>query len=133
MIGISPNHNEPVLNNRYEETLARMQESITQREDALAKADPIDKPMLEADIESYREYVRQYEEEERYTISEEDIAAYREIMQYAVLKRPSVMNSSYEEGSFYSLVERYLDGQLALEQFIMEGSSKLRLMQLENQ
>ena len=54
-------------------------------------------------------------------------------MQYAVLKRPSVMNSSYEEGSFYSLVERYLDGQLALEQFIMEGSSKLRLMQLENQ
>lgn len=133
MIGISPNHNEPVLNNRYEETLARMQESITQREDALAKADPIDKPMLEADIESYREYVHQYEEEERYTISEEDIAAYREIMQYAVLKRPSVMNSSYEEGSFYSLVERYLDGQLALEQFIMEGSSKLRLMQLENQ
>lgn len=133
MTTVSPAHNEPVINENYEENLKSFEKGVEQIKVQIEKADPIDKPALEEQLASYMEYRDLYEKEERYSITAEEIAAYRAEMEHAVLERPSVMNSSYDEGSFHSLIQRYLDGQINLEQFISEGGSKLRLMQLENQ
>ena len=38
-----------------------------------------------------------------------------------------------DSDDFWTLRERYVDGQIGLEQFISEGEGKLRLMQLEDQ
>lgn len=133
MTTVSPAHNEPVINENYEENLKGFEKGVEQIKAQIEKADPIDKPALEEQLASYMEYRDRYEKEERYSITAEEIAAYRAEMEHAVLERPSVMNSSYDEGSFHSLIQRYLDGQINLEQFISEGGSKLRLMQLENQ
>lgn len=132
MIEFSPNYNEPVLNSYYEDNLESMQKHLTELEDAIAKADPIDKPALQEEYESYKEYVDEYTVTGRYQISEEDIAAYRASMEYAVVRQPSVLSSG-DEDSFYTLLSRYRDGQISLEQLIQEGGSRLRLMQLENQ
>lgn len=132
MVAMSPSYNEPVPNPYYEENVASMQKELARMEEALAKADPIDKPELQKNLDDYLEYTEEYIETGRYRITAESIALYRAEMEYAVLELPSVMNSGSGDNSFYTLRQRYLDGQIGLEQFIQEGGSKLRLMQLES-
>ena len=132
MTFLSPLYNEPILNPYYEENLGYMQEALVRMEEELANADPIDKPMLQENLDTYRESVENYTVTGRYNVSAESIAAYRKEMEHAVLSLPSVMNNG-DDDSFFTLRQRYLDGQVTLEQFITEGSGKLRLMQLENQ
>ena len=46
------------------------------------------------------------------------------------LVRPNVLQND-SDGALSGLFQRYIDGQLTLEQLIREGESKLRLMRLE--
>lgn len=132
LMELSPNYNEPVLNEYYEDNLENMENAVARMEKEIEEAEPIDKPALQENLDSYKEMVEDYKVTGRYRISEDMIKLYRDSMQYAVLARPSVMNNG-DDDSFFTLRQRYLDEQITLEQFINEGSSKLRLIQLENQ
>ena len=132
MTRFSPNHNDPIENKYYESNLKDMEAYIARLEKQVETADPIDKQELQAGLDDYRAYMEEYKEKWRYQANEEDIARFRELMQYVVLEKPSVMYSQSNDDSFYTLRTRYAEGQITLEQFISEGGSKLRLMQMEN-
>ena len=129
----SPEYNDPIENPYYERNLKQMEKELANMEKAIAEAEPIDRQALQENYDSYKEYMEEYTRENRFNLTEESIAAYRELAQYMVVSQPSVMYSQTDDDSFYTLRTRYFDGQISLEQFIMEGSSKLRLMQMENQ
>lgn len=129
----SPEYNDPIENPYYERNLKAMATAMAEMEQAIKDAEPIDRQALQEEYDSYKEYVEEYTSENRFRLSEKSIAAYRELAQHMVVSQPSVMYSQTDDDSFYTLRSRYFDGQISLEQFIMEGSSKLRLMQMENQ
>lgn len=129
----SPEYNDPIENPYYERNIKEMQKELERQEKLIQEAEPLDRQALQQELDDYKEYVVRYEQENRYNVSEQSIAWYRDLAQYIVISRPSVMYSSNNDDSFYTLRSRYTDGQINLEQFIREGSSKLRLMQMENQ
>jgi len=133
LIKLSPNHNDPVINKNYEQTMKLLQENLARTEKQLAEADPIDKPDLQESVDWMKEYIEEFKTEGQYSVKAEAIEAYRALMESAVLRCPSVIYSNSNDDSFWTLRQRYLDGQITLDQFIQEGSGKLRLMQMENQ
>ena len=128
-----PELDQPIENRYYETQLKDMITYSERLKAQLEKAEPIDKPALQEALDSYQGYIEEYKQTGRYEVTEKAIAKYRDVMQYAVLRRPSVMYSNSNDDSFWTLRSRYAEGQITLEQFIQEGSGKLRLMQMENQ
>lgn len=126
-----PDVNEPIENKYYESNLQDMQASVERQKKQLEAADPIDKPALQENLDIFLGYIEEFRENGRYEVSPQAIARYRDLMQYVVLQRPSVMYSNSNDDSFWTLRNRYVEGQITLEQFIQEGSGKLRLMQME--
>lgn len=128
-----PDMNEPQENSYYASNVENMQKVLKNLEKSLSEADEADKQALQDDLDSYKEYVEDYIATERYVSTKETIAAYRALMEHACVAKPSILYQNTGDDSFLTLRQRFLDQQITLDQFIQEGDSKLRLMQLENQ
>lgn len=128
----SPNYTEAIENANYEDTLSSLDQNIADLEKQIESAEPIDRPALEENLLAFKENREDYALNNRYQVTEKGIMLYQEKMEHAVTRYKSAL---YADGdnSFSSLMKRYQDGQIELEQFIREGGSKLRLQQLENQ
>lgn len=131
-MAMCPGMNEPVENEYFEQSIIYYDEEIENLKKSLETAKDADKAMLEEQLAQMQEMRDEYEAENRYSATEESIAAYRALDPYFFLTTPSILNSD-GSAEFNSLFSRYLNGQISLEQFINEGEAKLRLMRLENQ
>ena len=126
-----PGMNDPVENEYFEQNIAYYDEQIENLKKALETAKEADKTALEEQLKNLQERREEYAAENRYSATEESIAAYRALDPYFFLSSNFFAGDGGDE--FSSLFSRYLQGQIGLEQFINEGDAKLRLMLLENQ
>lgn len=118
-IAMCPDRNDPVLNPYYEQNLESMEKSIATLQDSIETAAAADKPALEEELASYREYYEDFKENDRYSVTEESIARYREWVKDFVIETYDPFSGS--DNAF----QRYMDGQIDLEQYIQEAESTL--------
>lgn len=132
-VDMSPEFNEPLENSYYEENIASFDETIASWNEQLESTEDEEiRAEIERNIAEYTEYMEEYIVENRYDISEESIAYYR---QYAGALEPIGYIGFDEEASteFYTQLSQYMDGTVDLDTFLKNIDSKLRMMVLEDQ
>lgn len=127
---------EPVENPYYQRNIESIEEYIARMEEDLADVPEEEKKDFQMMIDSEKQYLEQFRETQRWQISAEDIRRYQEeIVPCMVVLRPTFLSGS-EDGAaeeLGTLIQRYMDGQIKLEQFIRDADNKLMMMQLEDQ
>ena len=126
---LQPGWDQPILNAYMQEQLLALEEQIDDLTARLAQAAPQDKQALEDSLAQARAQAEIYESS-RYSVTLESLAAYRGLMEKAVLRQPSLLDLN-QSGELRSLLERCAAGQLSVEQFLDQGEAKLRLLRLE--
>lgn len=132
LAAMCPGRNDPIENPYYEQNLKSYDEQIAQMEESMKTAKEADKTALEEQLASLQEWRAEYERDHRYLATADSIAAYRAIEESFFVRKPNPFYSAGGE-ELHTLYSRYLMGQISLDQFILEGEAKLRLMLLENQ
>ena len=129
-----PEDNEPVPNERYEETIKTWEKQLASLQETMLTAAPEEKKNLQTQIDMYQD-ILSHKEDYQWNISKEGIAAYREMAKNAFAMGDSVLNYRNQGGAaeIRELMSRYRDGQLPLEQFIREVDNKVRMIQMERQ
>lgn len=122
--------NEPVVDPYAEKSIADVKKEIEELEKKLAEAPEEEKREYEDMIASDREYLEMWEAE-KYLISAEDIAQYRELEPYMHVISTDVLSSMTAEGA--KLIERYVGGEMNAQQFTRELGRILRMIQMEDQ
>ena len=129
---MNPGVSGDILNPNFERELKDLDESINYYEEALKKAEGAEKTELERNFEEQKKYIENRREEAKYIAREQTVADYREIMKNSYIKTYS-QNMAFNNEDMYTLLNRLIQGQTPLEQFVMEADGKLRLMRLEGQ
>ncbi len=128
-LNLYPDYNEPCESLYYQQNLEEMKKSLAMMEESAAGIDEADKAEWESNIAEYRSYIETFEENERWDISAEQIASYRERAQYIIVPTTNVFTGTDNEAS--KLMERYTDGQINAEQFIREIDRIVQMIQME--
>lgn len=125
---LMPDVNEPIRNDRYEEQLENMNDTIAAMQAEMEKADDADKRSFE---ESIQEMIRYRDEGlEQWRVTEEMIADYR---QRATLLYPTASSVfSGDSNAAEKILQRFMDGQISPEQFIKEFDRIVTMMQMED-
>lgn len=129
---MNPSLNDDIPNPNYERDMKDLEESIQYFEEAIKKADGAEKTELEAVLERQKTYVENRREEAKYIVRKETIDAYRELIANSYI-RTYEHNMAFNNEEMNSLLNRLIEGQTPLEQFVNEADGKLRLMRLEGQ
>lgn len=128
---ISPANDEPVLVEDFEAIVRDMRSGLEEARALREAAHEADKPDYDALIDYYDAWL-QNTEENRWRVSAEAIARWREIAPQGVLISSAPL-LTYDGGAeqVYTLLDRYLAGQLDLDAFLSELTQKARMIQLE--
>ena len=128
---MNPSLNDDILNPNYEQEIKWMEESLSYYEEAISKAEGAEKTEIQANFEQQKKYIEARREEARYSVRKETIAVYRELIENSYI-RTYEHNMAFNSEEMYSLLNRLIEGQMPLEQFLTEADGKLRLMRLES-
>jgi ABC-type glycerol-3-phosphate transport system substrate-binding protein len=128
-VNTMPDENEPIENSHYTQSLVYYQEQLGILESLLEITDEGTKPFIETDIQRYKELM-ETKEQWRWLTTPEDIARYRSLYDYVSIAKANLLFSRYYEETS-TLLNRYIERQIKGDQFIMELSQKLRMMQME--
>lgn len=126
---------EPLENEYFERNVESMEEYIAQMEEELAEIPEAEKKDYQMMLDSEKEYLEKYKLTGRWSISEEDIRHYHEdIVPNMYVIKPTFMDGSQDNAApeLNTLMERYLAGQIKLEQFIRDADNKMLMMQMED-
>ena len=128
MIMLSPEMNEPVLNNYYEENLRGIDNSIADLQKTLDKTEDEEaRESLQADLDSMKQWREDYEKSGKYSISPEQIANYRAFGENMAVQQSLIWNM--EEGS--TQMQQYLDGAMNAQQLAAALEKTLQMQKLE--
>lgn len=123
---------EAVPYEHYDERVEREQKYLAQLEKSLEKADDADKRGIQEAIDWQKEWMEKSMPQQQYRISEGAIRYYLdEVVPYVYVKRPTLMNKD-NSGDLSTLMERYSQGQIKLDQFIKDMDGKVMMMQMED-
>lgn len=123
---------EAVPYEHYDEMVEREQKYLAQLEKSLEKADDADKRGIQEAIDWQKEWMEKSMPQQQYRISEGAIRYYLdEVVPYVYVKRPTLMNKD-NSGDLSTLMERYSQGQIKLDQFIKDMDGKVMMMQMED-
>lgn len=129
LTAVLPDQNEPIEMSYYQENLDSINESLEAFRAQLETADEASRrnvtdviDMLEAELVAM--------EANRWAFSEEDIAAYREIAPHVIVSGANIFTGESNEAA--TLLQRYIDRQISMDQFIREFDRVIRMMQLED-
>lgn len=126
---------EPVLNPYFEEWMKNAQDSLDAAKDALEKADESEKKDVQEYVERMEQYVKDMEGR-RYSISQQQIDYYQQnVVPKLFIRRPTFFRGTQDNSSeeLNTLMSRFREGQIGLDQFIHEADNKLRMMRLEDE
>lgn len=132
-IMLCPDFNEPIVNPAFAEALLDYDRQIEALEEEYEKADQADKGDVELALTNVREARKKHIENRKYAVSEQSIAMYRGAMTHAFLAKDNLVYSKQNENDeMMRIYNRYLDGQLSLDQFVHAASELLEKRELEN-
>lgn len=125
---------EAVEDPNFEENVANWKKTLETVKQEREKADEADKRDYDDSI-AYLQEMIDHQEQYRYIISEDMLKYYHEqVMPYLYVQQPTFLDASSDSQSteLQTLMSRYTDGQISLEQFIRDADKKLRMMQMED-
>ena len=124
----------PIENPSYEEQRKQNEADLVMYQKAYDEASAEEKNAYKEQLDEFKRYMEQSAESDRYTVSPAYIQRYQEVILPALyIGKPTVLDSTDNTSGLKTLVQRYVDGQITLDQFIREADGKLRMIQLENQ
>lgn len=126
---------EPVLNPYFDDWMESAQEWRAQLQESLEEADEADKKEIQSDIEAVEQSIERMQSR-RYSISQEQIDYYQqEVVPHMFVAQPTFLYGTEENSSaeLTTLMNRFREGQIGLDQFIREADNKMRMMRLENE
>ena len=124
----------PIENPWYEEQRKQNEADLVMYQKAYDEASAEEKNAYKEQLDEFKLYMEQSAESDRYTVSPAYIQRYQEVILPALyIGKPTVLDSTDNTSGLKTLVQRYIDGQITLDQFIREADGKLRMIQLENQ
>ena len=129
-----PNDNEPVPLPGNEQLVAGWQEELDKQKKLLEKAKPEDKKDIETNIQWYEDMLAK-KDDFLWSVSAETIARYRELAPLCFTATANLLNYKAQDGSseINTLIERYRQKKMSLDQFISEADSKIQMILLERQ
>ncbi len=124
---------EPMEDPYFEERMENAKERLESLKKSLMAADAADKKDYEDQIAQTEERIKRLERE-RYSISPSAIKQHQEVlMPVTFVRRPSILTAGTTGNDvMQTLIKRYKDGQIKIDQFIREADSKLQMMQMED-
>lgn len=129
---MNPSLNEDILNPYYEEELKAIEEAHAYYEEALKTAEGAEKTELEQNYERVKRSDAARLEEAKYAVRASTIAFYREMMENSYVRKYD-QRFTFNDEEMNDLLNRLIQGQTPLDQFVKEADGKLRLMRLERQ
>lgn len=124
----------PIENPWYEEERKQEEADLAMYQQMYDEAPAEEKNAYKEQLDEFKLYMEQSAESNRYTVSPAYIQRYQEVILPALyIAKPSVLDSTDNTSGLRTLVQRYIDGQITIDQFIREADGKLRMIQLENQ
>lgn len=130
-ITLCPDQNTALENPNYAEGLKNYQAMVDNARLRLQGAQPEQKQQMESLLASEEKRLQAFERDERYLLTAEDIAAYRQVMQHGFV-RLGGWDAQFEN-ALWELRSRYAAGQIHMDQFIREAQNKLELIRQEAQ
>lgn len=125
---------EPVLNKDYDRMVESEQKYIDNLKKSLEEADEADKKEIQAMIEAEEKWMTNMDRY-RYSISENSIKFYTDtIVPGMYVIQPTFVTGTEDNAApeLNTLMERYMAGQIKMEQFIKDADSKMMMMQMED-
>ena len=129
---LTPGADEPVENADYETTIASFEEHIGLLKANFEKAPEHEKKNFETEIEDYQRRFDWVKENSRYTVTKENIEAYRDMAQTFIPMEGGV-SIFFGSPNLRTAYERYFKQQMNAEQYIIETEKILKKMHNENQ
>lgn len=130
-IMLYPDENTPLQPQGIEDAIQRLTAEVAGLEKQLETAQGEARATLTSQLADKRDILSS-QIEQRYYVSPEVIAQYRDVMQHALIENRD-MHLILTGSEFTSLMARWQQGQMPLDQYLREAEGKLRLMRLEGQ
>lgn len=125
----------PLENPRYDEALAQQNKLMKRLQKAVDEAETDDdRQVAMENLKAQEDYMTRFDEYNKYYISPEAMDRY--LTKYVpdmFAYLPPFKNQNEADQEINKLMQRYLDGQISMEQFIKEANNKARMIQLEAQ
>ena len=134
-ITLFPDHNDPVENDYYQTNLESMQESLAKMQESLENASEENRAEIEQQIQWQEESIADWENY-RYSVTEEQIADYRENVAplvYIIRQNVFLNADTSATSEINKLLMQYMEGAVNLDSLVRELDQRVRLMQLEDQ
>ncbi len=127
---MSPEYNEPVLSPMYETRKAQQEKEISDIKTQLETA-PLDKKKeLEESLKAAQEQLS-FLESIKWQVSQEDITAYRELVNFLTVNNVSPLMLLAKDQSMAALLGRYTAGQLDTRELLKALEQKLQIIYRE--
>ena len=124
-----PSSAEPVENSSYQSQIEEWKNRYNEILTALEQCSEEQRRNLQTQLDEHLA-LREQIEKNRYFLSEEDIVAWQDAMEYMVFSSPSVYDLN--PNLFIDVEFRYLDGQLSQERLISELDQIAQMIHLES-
>lgn len=127
-----PDQNDPVPNSYYEIQKQSYEESLRDLDSRIEKADESEKASLRESRDQIQGFLDQLEQE-RMSVTEEMIQAYREqVAPYLYVTPQTPLTGSDASAELDTLTSQYLDRAIDLDTYIREMNQRVRMMMLED-
>ena len=127
-----PDQNDPVPNSYYEIQKQSYEESLRDLDSRIEKADESEKASLRESRDQIQGFLDQLEQE-RMSVTEEMIQAYREqVAPYLYVTPQTPLTGSDASAELDALTSQYLDRAIDLDTYIREMDQRVRMMMLED-
>ena len=127
-----PDQNDPVPNSYYEIQKQSYEESLRDLDSRIEKADESEKASLRESRDQIQGFLDQLEQE-RMSVTEEMIQAYREqVAPYLYVTPQTPLTGSDASAELDALTSQYLDRAIDLDTYIREMNQRVRMMMLED-
>ena len=123
--------NQPVENPHYEQILADHQALMARRRAELGSMTNAQRAETESWLKRAANHYEELKLSQRYIISPEQIAAYRELAKHAHVRQYSGEHQGAQEA--LNILPQYIDGSITLDMYINEIESRLNLNRIENE
>lgn len=129
-----PDDNNPIPVQNYDKMVADWQTNLDKQKEVIKTAKPEDVKDIQATIDNLQDLLTN-KDKYRWQVSQDGINQYRAIAPLCFTATPNLINLNANNGDsdISTLITRYLQKQVSLDQFLNDADQKIRMIQMERQ
>ena len=128
---MNPSLNEAIINPYYEMEIKAIDEELDRLKSLIKNVEGAQRRELEAEYEAAEAYYAQRKVDRHFIVLENAISLYRSLLDNAYVQSRSGVEELFADDGTRLLFNRYVSGQIALDEFLDEADRKLRIIRLE--